>query len=199
MCRMPPRVRGLEIKCGFTLREKYEICLEREKQLKAGKKMRLEEFGLLFPDGNGKGITKSTLSDILAMSEEILKDPPVDGSHKKKQRATIYPMLEGLLAEWIDRAHAVRVPINDTIIQTQARLMIDELAGQDTEDYTDFQYSSGWLSAFKIRHGICRQKLEGEGGRMLEEDIAVARTKLREDLTGYSLRDIWNCDETALQ
>ena len=46
MCRIPPRVRGLEIKCGFTLREIYEICLEREKQLKAGKKMRLEEFGL---------------------------------------------------------------------------------------------------------------------------------------------------------
>ena len=129
MCRMPPRVRGLGIKRGFTLREKYEICLEREKQLKAGKKMRLEEFGLLFPDGNGKGITKSTLSDILAMSEEILKDPPVDGSHKKKQRATIYPMLEGLLAEWIDRAHAVRVPgepVRDQLVAGRGEWLFEQ-------------------------------------------------------------------------
>lgn len=53
------------------------------------------------------------------------------------------------------------------------------------------------MSAFKVRHGICRQKLEGRG--MLESDIEVARIKLREDLRGYALRDIWNCDETALQ
>jgi len=39
---------------GHSLREKYEFCLEREKQVKAGKKMRLEEFGLLFPDQSGK-------------------------------------------------------------------------------------------------------------------------------------------------
>ena len=193
--------RGLGIKRGFSLREKYEICLEREKQLKAGKKMRLEEFGLLFPDRSGKGISKSTLHDILAMSKEILKNPPVEAAHKKKQRAAVYPILEGLLMEWIERAHAVRVPINDAIIQTQARLLMDELSGRDfcSEDYTDFQYSGGWLSAFKLRHGICRQKLEGEGGRIGEEEIHVARMKIREDLTGYALRDIWNCDETALQ
>jgi len=61
------------------------------------------------------------------------------------------------------------------------------------EDYTDFQCSGGWLSAFKIRHGICWQKFEGEGGAMLASDIEVARL---EDLR---LRDIWNCDKTALQ
>lgn len=188
-------------KRGFSLREKYEICLERQEQLQAGKKLRLEEFGLLFPDRDGKGISKSTLSDILAASDKILKDPPVDGAHKKKQRAAIYPILESLLAEWIERAHAVRVPINDSIIQTQVRLLTEELSAQElcTEDYTDFQCSGGWLSAFKIRHGVCRQKLAGEGGAMPKEDIEVARSKLRVDLTGYTLRDIWNCDETALQ
>jgi len=55
------------------------------------------------------------------------------------------------------------------------------------------------LSAFKVRHGICRQKLQGEGGGMLDSDIEVARLQLREDLRGYALRDIWNCDETVLQ
>ncbi|KAF8424913.1 hypothetical protein EV426DRAFT_573640 [Tirmania nivea] len=109
------------VKRAFSLRENYEICLEREKQVKAGKKMRLDEFRLLFPDRSGKGIPKSTLSDILAMSDEILKNPPVDGAHKKKKRAPVYPIFEALLAEWIERAHAVRVPINDAIIQTQAR------------------------------------------------------------------------------
>ena len=67
------------------------------------------------------------------------------------------------------------------------------------EDYTGFQSSGGWLSTSKVRHGICRQKFEGEGGAMLASDIEVARPKLREDLCGYAFRDTWNCDETALQ
>jgi len=91
--------------------------------------MRLEEFRLLLPDRSGKGISKSTLSDILAMLDEVLKNPPVDGAHKKKKRALVYPVFEALLAEWIERAHAVRVPTNDAIIQTQAHLLIEELQG----------------------------------------------------------------------
>jgi len=67
------------------------------------------------------------------------------------------------------------------------------------EDYSDFQCSGGWSSAFEVRNGTCWQKLKDEGGGMPEADIEVARTKLREDLRGYALRDIWNCDETALQ
>ena len=90
------------VKRAFSLREKYEICLEREKQVKAGKKMRLDEFGLLFPDRSGKGIPKSTLSDILAMSDEILKNPPVDGAHKKKRKAPVYPIFEALLASGLN-------------------------------------------------------------------------------------------------
>ncbi|RPB28996.1 hypothetical protein L211DRAFT_845024 [Terfezia boudieri ATCC MYA-4762] len=82
----PRTIYLMGVKREFSLREKYEICLEREKQLKEGKKMRLDEFRLLFPDQRGKGIPKSTLSDILAMSDEILKNPLVDGAHKKKKR-----------------------------------------------------------------------------------------------------------------
>jgi len=67
------------VKRAFSLRD---ICLEREKQVKAGK-MRLDGLGLLLPDRSSKGISKSILSDILAMSDEILKNPPVDRAHKK--------------------------------------------------------------------------------------------------------------------
>ena len=73
------------VKRTFSLREKYEVCLEGEKQVKAGKKMRLDEFGLLFPDRSGKGTLKSTLSDVLALSDEILKNPPVDGAHRRRR------------------------------------------------------------------------------------------------------------------
>jgi len=59
--------------------------------------MRLKEFGLLFPDQSDKGISKSTMSDILAMSNEILEYPLVDEAHKKKKRAAGYPIFEALL------------------------------------------------------------------------------------------------------
>ncbi|RPB23040.1 hypothetical protein L211DRAFT_834474 [Terfezia boudieri ATCC MYA-4762] len=64
------------MKRAFSLRENYEICLERRTQLEAGKKLKLEEFGLLFPGRDGKGISTSTLSDILSNSKEILMHPP---------------------------------------------------------------------------------------------------------------------------
>jgi len=76
------------VKRAFSLREKSEICLEWQKQINAGKKTRLEEFGLLFPDRSGKGISKSTLTDILAMLDEVLKNSPVDGVHKKQEKGT---------------------------------------------------------------------------------------------------------------
>ena len=178
------------------MREKYEICLERQKQLQAGKKLKLEEFGLLFPGPDGKGISKSTLGDILAKSDEILKNPPVVGAQRKKNKAPIYPIFEGLLVEWIEQAHAVRVPINDTVIQSQARELVEKLSGMEEikEDYTDFQFSNGWHSAFKIRYGLCRQKFQGEGAGVKKEDLHIVRLQLRKDLEGYTLRDIWNCD-----
>ncbi|KAF8423792.1 hypothetical protein EV426DRAFT_711017 [Tirmania nivea] len=123
---------GHETKQAFSVKEKYEICLERQKQVQAGKNMRLEKCGLLFPDRSGNGISKATLSDILAMSDEILKKPPVEGTHEKKQRAPVCPVFEALLAEWIERAHAVPSSnqINDAIIQTQARSLMEELSGR---------------------------------------------------------------------
>ncbi|RPB27259.1 hypothetical protein L211DRAFT_866122 [Terfezia boudieri ATCC MYA-4762] len=135
------------MKRAFSLREKYEIRLERRTQLEAGKMLKLE---LLFPGRDGKGISTSTLSDILSNSKEILMHPPIDGSHKKKSRAPFYPMFEAFLAEWIERAHCMRVPVNDAIIQTQAQLIIQELSSLEfplsEEDYTDFSFSHGWLS-----------------------------------------------------
>jgi len=35
---------------------------------------------------------------------------------RNKKRAPVHPVFEALLAEWIERAYAVRVPINDAII-----------------------------------------------------------------------------------
>jgi len=123
------------------------------------------------------------------MLDEISKNPPVDGAPREKKRAPVYLIFEAL---WIERVHAVRVPINDSIIQTQAHSLIEEFSGQEesVEDYIDFQRSGGWLSAFKARNGICRQKFESEGRPRLPSDIEVARLKLREDVRGYSLRDI---------
>ena len=64
-------MRGM--KGTFSLRKKYEICLARQKQLQGGKKLKLEEFGLLFAEPDKKRISKSMLGDILAKSDEILK------------------------------------------------------------------------------------------------------------------------------
>jgi len=49
------------------------------------------------------------------------------------------------------------------------------------EDYTDFVFSSGWLSAFKARGGIGRQKLRGDTNSQQVSTLAEEFLDYNED------------------
>ena len=70
---------------------------------------------------------------------------------------------------------------------------------QHPEDYTDFVYSNGWLHRIKQQHGLTDKKVQGKGGGMDTNQLPIMRHDLMQQLEGFSIQDIYNCDELALQ
>ncbi|GET64012.1 CENP-B homolog protein 2-like [Rhizophagus irregularis DAOM 181602=DAOM 197198] len=65
-------------------------------------------------------------------------------------------------------------------------------------DITNFSASAGWLSNFKQRNNLHTYKKKKEAGSAPIDELPQMRAELREILQAYELKDIWNCDETAL-
>ena len=61
---------------------------------------------------------------------------------------------------------------------------------------TFFQYSRGWLSRFKKRHGIRLFKSHGEAGSAQASVVQNGREQLRDELRNP--KDVYNMDETGL-
>ncbi|KAF8248113.1 DDE-domain-containing protein, partial [Wilcoxina mikolae CBS 423.85] len=94
-----------------------------------------------------------------------------------------------------------RVLITDIVLRIAAETLIEQLRSisDSTEDYTDFSFSNGWLAAVKNRNELSSKKLRGSGGDVDEVEIPQMRKDLQEELDDYPARDIFNCDEMALQ
>ncbi|KAK3851777.1 hypothetical protein Pcinc_041598 [Petrolisthes cinctipes] len=64
----------------------------------------------------------------------------------------------------------------------------------------DFKASEGWVTRFKVRHGLSNKKTHGESLDAATENIDQFRDKLRRliDCEGLSLNQVYNADETGL-
>ena len=50
-----------------------------------------------------------------------------------------------------------------------------------------------------MRNGLSSKKTKGDGGKVDEALLPGMRNELKKKLEGYVLRDVFNCDELALQ
>jgi hypothetical protein len=62
----------------------------------------------------------------------------------------------------------------------------------------NFKFSNGWLEKFQDRHNIRSLRVYGESGSVNMEELERALPGIRDKLRGFSLRDIYNMDETGL-
>ncbi|GET61132.1 CENP-B homolog protein 2-like [Rhizophagus irregularis DAOM 181602=DAOM 197198] len=106
--------------------------------------------------------------------------------------AHVYPQLEEVMSIWVDQQISRNLTINGPIIQQKAVECANLL------DITNFSASAGWLSNFKQRNNLHTYKKKGEAGSAPIDELPQMRAELREILQAYKLKDIWNCDETAL-
>ena len=154
----------------------------------------------------GLPLSKSTLSTILKNSSEYLNiDIKAADVWKKKARRQHFPVLERHVVEWVYRAQLARVITTDDVILAVAKRFTEQLSSlkdsEQAEDYSGFEFSVGWLGALKNRNGLGRVKTQGDS--IIDDPeafgIPAMRASIKEILKDFAVRDIYNCDELALQ
>ncbi|XP_013775505.1 jerky protein homolog-like [Limulus polyphemus] len=104
-----------------------------------------------------------------------------------KVRKTANHELNEQVFEWFCNGQSKNIPITSKLIQEKAVMLSVEL-GLD-----DFSVTNGWLDRFQKRHN-----LSGEGALVNEETVNDWCSRLESMCEGYSLKDIFNADETGL-
>ena len=136
----------------------------------------------------------STVSDILKEKERwmAIQDDSPD-ANIKKIRPPKWPKLEEAMTIWIERIFLGNQDIDGAAILNKA----DKFA--TAFGITDFKASEGWLTGFKLRHGIKSYCKHGEAlSAPSQQEIDTERLKLKEVLKNWEPYNIFNCDETAL-
>lgn len=103
------------------------------------------------------GCSQSQVSRISKQREDIqqryMTNPNPD---RKRQRFGKSAEVELALSAWYDHAKSHDIPISGSILQEKARMFAFQL------NQLDFEPSNGWLSRWKIRHGVSLKKAHGE-------------------------------------
>ena len=140
------------------------------------------------------GIGMTTVYNIRSQRDSILSNV-ADNLNGKRKRMRLCPLgneLDKRLLAWHSDARAHNIPVSDSIMQEKARHIAAEIR------YSDFKGSNGWLQRFKQRWGLSSRKLSGESASMDEAVVNSWKRGLPVLLSGYELKDIFNCDETGL-
>jgi Tc5 transposase DNA-binding domain/Fission yeast centromere protein N-terminal domain len=96
----------------------------------------------------GFEVSISTISRTLARSDELLEVPVTINPNAKRHRTAKAPDVESVLYEWVLQ-YQEHVVISDEIRVQKAKMIHSELSPD-----TAIEFSPGWLSRFKQRHGI---------------------------------------------
>ncbi len=104
-------------------------------------------------------VNQPTISQTLKCSAELLKRDEDPNIQSKRQRTIKFLAMEETLAEWI-LANQERIPISGDLIKENAAKILDRLH----PDHELFEFSNGWLEAFKLRHRIKSFRRFGESG-----------------------------------
>ncbi len=120
-------------------------------------------------------VSQPTISQTLKRSTELLRcdeDPNIQSKH---QQTIKFPAMEETLVEWI-LANQERIPISGDFIKENAAKILDHLhPGHEL-----FEFSNGWLEAFKLRHGIKSFRRFGENGSIDMNVVNLALLRIHQ-------------------
>lgn len=138
----------------------------------------------------------SGIYKILKNKDTILREFLASQNTKTKQklRKSKHDKLNKAVFDWFVQARAKNLPISGSLLQEKA-LSLAQLP--EIADF-DFKASNGWLDSFKLRHRLTFGVVSGEGNDVDQSVVLNWIEKLPELLGQYDVKDIANCDETAL-
>lgn len=138
---------------------------------------------------------QSTISKILARSEELTQMAPRDLSARRKGLVT-HPELDTALCNWVLCARHNGYKISGDIIKSQARSLAAQLGIAST-----MSFSNGWLGGFKkrynIRLGSAAAAMDCVNSVTMTSSI-TSREQLQSIARVYDPRDVYCMHETGL-
>ena len=171
----------------ITAAQKRDLCVYKAEHPKVTQTDIISHFSKEW----GVTIGRSTVSEILKDKSKWLSVSKDSGDVLRNKSAK-HTTLETALYTWFDNARSQSLCISDDMLISKAKKFGEDLA------VTDFQYSRGWLSRFKKRHGIRMFKSHGEAGSAQASVVQNGREQLRDELRDWSPKDVYNMDETGL-
>ena len=195
------------------------------KSTKKHKKLSIKEKNLiidLIESGKSKthaasqfGVTSAAITYI-----KKKKDLIREAMGKKHLRKTCrlgqgqHLLMEKVLLEWINQKRILGIAISGPIIKEKAlefnrelerRKINEESSGTWTEEQRSsnpakFRASDGWLSNFKVRHGIRYLSFKGEKSSADQQAAVEFSDNIKQFIEDnqYNLDNIYNADETGL-
>jgi hypothetical protein len=139
-------------------------------------------------------ISLGTVSNILKRKSEILQTWQ-DSDNSDSKRTAIKGHFKDVNENvwlWFKEARSRNVQISGQIIQEKARIIASLLG------VNEFKALNGWLEAFSKRHQILFRSICKEEISVKESTVQEWKIKINSLLTGYEIRDIFNCDENAI-
>ena len=123
---------------------------------------------------------------------KVTRDENNSNSEVKKVIQVNYPNMDRALYDWF-LENQETVNISGEILKENGRQFLNKI-------YPDAQmeFSNGWLSRFKKRYNIKRFRRHGESGSVDLLAIQQNLPNIQQQLSKFSLNDIFNMDETGL-
>ena len=171
----------------LTADQKKEICIYHSNNSNKSQ----QDIADFFTSKFGQPVSRRSVGDILSDKQKWMEYARA-AIGSKKLRAGRHSDMESALQIWFTTARSQNVVITDAVLREKAKQFGSELG------ITDFQYSNGWLQRFKGRCGIASQVICGESAGVDPAVIRRGRQDAAEVIKGYSLRDVYNLDETGL-
>lgn len=151
------------------------------------------------------GIGRRTVTKLRKNGDDIIRRAELgtNSLSSKSSKSALYPSIETKLYEFVTFCRASKLPVTCATLQQKAVMIRDALLQNcsdqiEAEKLSSFTASKGWAVAFVNRHALRSVSLSGEGGSASALEVATDMTKLREALTKYDAKCIFNVDETGL-
>ena len=118
----------------------------------------------------------------------------------KRARQTEHPEVSEMMALWVTKALADKILLTGEVLRQKWETFA-KMAGVAEED--KLKLSNGWLSRFKGRFGLKQLKRHGEAASVEQDTVEDERKRVQAVIKefmglGYTLRDVFNMDETGL-
>lgn len=173
------------------------ISLQQKQALRAHKKQHptLSNLALKqwFEASFQQTIAPSSVSEILSKKYDHLDGELHREPNQKRFRRENWPELEEALFQWIQRAEE-HITISGLILREKAEFFWKSLEVYKEKEMPTF--SNGWLQGFQQRRRISSYTQYGEA-RSAQEAIETMNS-IRQALSTFEPKDIFNCDETGL-